>query len=456
MLQAEGLGSYSTAMAFFSLGGLACNLGLSNFIPRELAKDLTQTNRYFLHTSVLILISSVVVAMFFVLLVPFFGYSTQTTVSIFLVSLALAPTTLQLVTGSVFISHQRGEFVTISTLVWTTIRMIVSLYLLFRGDGVIALVAAYTIISYLNYFNSLYFYMRHIEKPRWEFDFTFFKSMLSDLKSFVALGVGGSLFNQAETVILSLVQNETEVGFYSAAYRLITVWYVIPGSFMEVVFPVLTRTYQHSPDKSQAIQQKALKYLLAIGLPLTLGGFVIAEQTINIFYGPAFAKSVLVFRIMAWHTVLAFVNNVLWRILLARDEQHLAVFVQFISGFIRIVLSFILGYRFGAVGAAWALIGGYTVYTLLHIYFVNRGGASLPFLRLGGRFTLAALVMSGITIVLSPFLSIFVLVPLAVIVYVVLVVALRAFSKEDWFLFRQMLPLGNKTRKTNPAAKGAD
>ena len=41
MLQAEGLGSYSTAMALFGLAELACKLGLSNFIPRELVKDLT-------------------------------------------------------------------------------------------------------------------------------------------------------------------------------------------------------------------------------------------------------------------------------------------------------------------------------------------------------------------------------------------------------------------------------
>lgn len=216
---------------------------------------------------------------------------------------------------------------------------------------------------------------------------------------------------------------------------------------MEVVFPILSRTQQDSADRSQAIQQKALKYLLAIGLPLAIGSFAIAEQTITAFYGPGFEESILVFRIMAWHTILAFSNNVLWRILLARGEQHLAVLVQTASGIIRVILSFVLGNRFGAEGAAWALIGGYTVYTLMHIHYVNRGGAQLSFRKLGGRFALASVIMGAITIALTPFLSLFLLIPLAAFIYLAMVILLRAFSEEDMALFRQLLP--------KPAPKGA-
>ncbi len=456
MLQAEGLGSYSTAMAFFSIGVLACNLGLSNFIPRELAKDLGQTNRYFLHASILVLISATVVTTLFILFTPLLGYSTQTVISIVVLSLALAPSTLRLVTGSIFISHLRGEFVTMVTLLWTLVRVVVSLYLLYRGDGVIALIATYTLTTYLALFNSLYFYVRYIERPRWDFDLSFFKGMILDLKSFVLLAIGGSLFNQSETVILSWVRNETEVGFYSAAYRLITMWYLIPSSFMEVVFPVLTKAHQHSAHRSEAIQQKALKYLLAIGLPLAVGSFAIAEQTITAFYGPGFKESILVFRIMAWHTILAFANNVFWRILLARGEQNRAVLVQAVSGIIRVILSFVLGSQFGAEGAAWALIGGYTVYTGMHVYYVNRGGTQLPFLKLGGRFALAAAVMGAITLYLSSFLSFLLLIPLAAFIYLAMVILLRAFSEEDMAILYQLLPWQPKAKSAKAAPKGVD
>lgn len=438
MLQAEGLGSYSTAMALFGLGELACELGLSNFIPRELAKDLSQTNRYLIHTGILVLASAFVTVITLAGLGPHLGYSAETVISIYLIALALIPTALRVVIGAIFICHQRAEFVTFTTLFWTIIRILISLYLLHQRHGVISLIATFTGTSCLSLLNSIYFYGRYIGKPYWEFDSSFLRSMLRALKTFVILAIGGSLFTQSETIILSLVRDETQVGFYNAAYKLITVWYIIPQSYMGVVFPILTQAYQQSLHKSQAIQEKSIKYLLAIALPLAVGGFAAADPIINLFYGPGFEESVVVFRVMAWHTVLAFVNNVLWRILLARDQQHLALQVQVISGVIRVGLSFLLAPWLGSLGAAWALMIGYTVYTLLHVYYIQRGGTRLPFIHIGWRFALAAAIMGAFTLTFVQQLNLFILVFLAALIYAGLVFLLRAFSQEDLTLFRQI------------------
>lgn len=451
MLQAEGLGSYSTALALFGLGELVCELGLSNFIPRELAKDLSQTNRYLIHTSILVLVSALATVIALAGWAPHLGYSTETVISIYLISLALIPTALRVVLGTIFICHQRAEFETFTTLFWTIIRILVSLYLLHQGYGIISLIATFTGTSWLSFFNSIFFYARYIDKPHWEFDFSFLRSTIRNLKTFVILAIGGSIFTQAETIILSLVRNETEVGFYSAAYKLITVWYIIPQSYMGVVFPILTQAYQQSLYKSQAIQEKSIKYLLAIALPLAVGGFAAADPIINLFYGPGFEESVVVFRVMAWHTVLAFVNNVFWRILLARDEQHLALQVQVISGVLRVGLSFVLAPWLGALGAAWALMIGYTVYTLLHVYYIQRGGAQIPFIRLSWRLALAAAIMGVFTMTFVQQLNLFILVFLAALIYAGFVFVLRAFSQEDLALFRQIWrqrPGVGVTRKT--------
>jgi len=438
MLQAEGLGSYSTAMALFGLGELVCELGLSNFIPRELAKDLSNTNRYLIHTSVLVLASTSVTLIALVGLASHFGYSAETVISIYLISLALIPSALRMVTGAIFICHQRAEFEAFTTLFWTAVRILVSLYLLHQGYGVTGIVATFTVTSYLAFFNSLFFYIRYIGLPRWEFNLVFLRSMISEMRIFVALAIGGSIFTQAETIILSLVRGEIEVGFYSAAYKLITVWYLIPQSYMGVVFPIMTQAYQQSPTRSQAIQEKSIKYLQAVALPLTVGGFAAAEPIIKAFYGLGFEKAIIVFRIMAWHTVLAFINNVLWRSLLAAGEQRLAFRAQIISGLARVVLSFLFTPWLGSIGAAWALIGGYMIYTLMHVYYVQRVGIQLSYVRLSWRFAMAAAVMGIFTLAFAQQLNLFILVFLAALIYASSVFVLRAFSKEDLALFRQI------------------
>jgi O-antigen/teichoic acid export membrane protein len=358
----------------------------------------------------------------------------------------LTPTALNAVMSAIFICHQRAEFVTFTTLSWTILRVLVSLYLLHQGHGVISLVATFTGTSFLSFFNNLLFYVRYIDKPRWEFSFSFFGDMVRDLRTFVVLAIGGSLFTQSETIILSLLRDEVQVGLYSAAYKLITVWYIIPTSYMRVIFPILTQAYHQSSHKSHTIQEKSLKYLLAVALPLAVGGFAAAEAIIDLFYGPGFEESVAVFRLVTWHTVLAFVNNVFWRVLLARNEQRLALRVQVISGIIRIGLSFLLAPSLGSLGAAWALMGGYLVYTLLHIYYVRLGGTPLPLIRLSWRFIVAAAIMGAFTMVLVQQLSLLVVVFLAALIYAVSVLMLRAFSKEDWALFRQIWQRGLDTK----------
>jgi len=438
MLQADGLGSYSTAMALFGLGELACELGLSHFLPRELAKDLARTNRYLVHASTLVIAGALISVIVLVVLVPNLGYSTDTVISVYLISLALVPTALGVVIEAVFVSHQKAQFVAYPSLLWTVVRIATSLYLLHRGHGVISVVAVFTVTGYCWFLTNVLLYTRCIGRLRWEFDRHFLTSLIRELRTFVALAVGGSAFSQAETVILSVVAGEREVGLYSAALKLITVWYIIPQSYLAVIFPLLTRAYQRYPQKAQVIQEKSVRYLLAVALPLAVGGFAAAQPIVHAVYGPGFDRSIAVFRVISWHTILSFVNGVLWRVLLARDEQHLALRVQVISGTVRMVLALVLGLWLGSLGAALALMGGYIVYTVLHTWYLRKGGSQLRLAALGWRFGVAAAVMGAFTYMLAGRLHLFVLVVSAGLVYGILVLLLGGLSRDDLVLFRQI------------------
>ncbi len=64
---------------------------------------------------------------------------------------------------------------------------------------------------------------------------------------------------------------------------------------------------------------------MAIALPLAAGTIAIGDQVINWFYGPGFEQSVPTLRILAWMPVLIFLSGILWRTLLARNEQKVAL-----------------------------------------------------------------------------------------------------------------------------------
>ena len=71
MLQVEGLGIYTTVMAVFNTVSFACSMGFRSFLPRELPKDFSQTNRYLIHAGLVSLASSLLLLVGLDLLILF-------------------------------------------------------------------------------------------------------------------------------------------------------------------------------------------------------------------------------------------------------------------------------------------------------------------------------------------------------------------------------------------------
>ena len=83
----EGFGIYATVLAVFQTASIGCALGLPSFIPRELSKDISQTNRYLIHTSLIALLTAVFMIGVLRLLVPYLNYLPQTKFGIYIINL---------------------------------------------------------------------------------------------------------------------------------------------------------------------------------------------------------------------------------------------------------------------------------------------------------------------------------------------------------------------------------
>ncbi len=442
ILGPNGLGSYAIIMAWYATTAVWANLGISNFIPRDVSRDLSKTNLYMINLGVLGTAVTLVIVLALYLITPFFNYSSETTLGIYVVGLALVPTSLLYILEAVIVTHERLEFMAYSQLVAITGDILATIYLLSNGYGVVAIVISYVVSRYVILGLNSFFLVRYIVKPRWEFDFSFLRNLVKDLKDFTLLGIFGGLFDQTEVLILSLlIVGNDDVGYYTAALKLITVWYVLPQSFMGVVFPILSRSFEQSTDKFKLIQAKAVKYLMALAFPLGIGLVILGSQIIDIFYGADFEKSVPVLQILAWMPILIFLSGVLWRTLLARNEQHLALRVLMISLVIRVITTYVFVSWLGYLGAAVALASTYACYVLLHAYYVWKGGTPIPFFQITWRLMVASLLMGAFTWVLNNVLywPLSVIVPFSALVYVTLVLLLQGFAKDDIELFRSII-----------------
>jgi O-antigen/teichoic acid export membrane protein len=284
-----------------------------------------------------------------------------------------------------------------------------------------------------------FFLVRHIVVPHWEFDRSFVLEMLKELRIFTAMGFLSSIFANVEILLLSFLQAEAAVGVYTAASKLALVWLVIPWSFMRAIFPLLSQAQITSHQDFHRIVEKSIKYLLALAFPLAVGTIVVADKVIYLVYGAGFEASVPVLRWLAVLLIPIFLNEVLWRVLVARDEQHLGLRAQAAGIFSKVGVSFAAVPVISYMGTVLAMACTQVVYTGMHIFYVQRGGRTVRFFRLTWRFGVAAAVMGISSWLLALRFNLFIVVPAAVIVYGVMVILLRAFSSDDLALLRRLI-----------------
>jgi O-antigen/teichoic acid export membrane protein len=434
----SGLGTYSAAMVFFALISSAADMGAPNYLIREISKARELTGRYVVHFGVMTgLLCSVVVGLSW-LVVPHLGYSHDLRMSVYLVAAAVMPGIFRSMLEAVFVAHRRVEFVAYSTGAAAVIYAATTLLLLKQGFGAISLVAAFAVMQYCLTFAYCIFLHRYISAFPWEFDTGFAIRLVKDCRVFAGSSILAGLTGRPEIFILSLFRNEAQIGFYSAALRISDAWTLIPDTFMTNVYAALSKA-QHGGEQSrfQQMVQQSIKYLLVLALPLAAGLAAAAPAILMFLYGPAFDRSAPVLRILAWCVPMSALHAVLWRVLAARNQQHLMLRAQAVTTVFRFAIAWALIAWSPVIGAALTTVLWMLAHNALLAYYVRRDGMQVGLMQSAWRVALAAIGMGLAASLALSALPLWVVVPCAGALYAGLLLLLKGVSSEDLALLRR-------------------
>lgn len=438
MLHATGLGIYAAAQAYYELITTIVDSGGSLLLAREIGKDRSTTNYYLFRVCLLACTLSIVLIPIMRLALPHVGLSASLANAMSIVTLAVIAGSLISFQESVFVAHQRTEFITFTALVTNIIFTASGAYLLLHGYDIPSLLILFVVVQYINAGCNFYFINRYISPIRWDFDVASVPSILRQIRVLTGLSVLASIFSRPELIIISLVSSASQIGLYSAALKIASLWQIVPQIFMTNVFPVLAHSYHTKSQAAHDLQSKSVKYLLAVSLPITVGIIVTSHSILDLLYGPGFAAAATPLRILAFNIPLVSLWAVLWRILVARNQQGTVLRVMLVITTAEIGGGYLIISALGSIGAAISASLSSLVYVLFLAVSVRRGDSHLNYWHLSWRFVLAACGMGMLTCWISRLLQLWALIPLAAAVYLVLAIALKAFTSDDWALLRRM------------------
>jgi len=450
LLNVDGLGAYSTVFNYQAIFQICAGFGLKNLLTRNVAQQHDSLWRYLWRGSLIVLPFALLGMAGLIGLTAALDYNPLVLEATVAVSLSLVAAALADVCEGVLAGIERLHIVGYSAVLENIIRVVASLMVLFNGFGLLALAWVFVASKFVK--AAFYYWYIHRAvapfpgaKQRREFgDWRSIRRLLRDARIFALTMICVTIYWKIDVSLLSKLAGLEAVGIYSAAYRFLMIMLVVVDSFVNSLFPIISNYYHASGAAGGNFDfacKKAMQLLLVIVLPVVLTLALLAPQIIALIYGAKYAAAAPVLQILIWVVAPYAVSQIFAYALVASNNQRYDFFVNAASMITNMALNWFLIQRFGYLGAAWAAVLSILVYVALQAPFVFRQVLKFELkpLWLGGVKLLAAAGSMAAFIVALPQIKIWLLAPLAAVVYLSALLLLRVFSPADWQLARRGL-----------------
>lgn len=431
-LGGEAFGQYWIVMAWAGLFSVIGDLGITQYLTREIARNPGRSEDLFWDTVslrlVLAVISTVVTVGGAVLLTD---YSHDIILGIlvfcgtYFFQILLAPLT------SVLVGRERIDISSALTVIMQVLWMIFAGLFLYLGFNFLWLFVAgilnMPIVTALAY----WFVRRNkLGPPRFQVNPAMWWSVVRAGLPFGFTQIALSFAFRVDTIVLSNFVSEYEVGLYNVAYNLVLTLVSLTASFGAAVMPTLAQEHARDPASILPWYYSSVKMLLFIGLPIAVGGTLLAQPIIHFLYQPEIAPAAIVLAILVWDIPFVMYHSFCGQIANSTVREGAAARIYISLGFINLALNLIMVPRIGVVGSAFATVltdaAGAALYYFLYRHAFGAGLGFRRLLRLAG----AAALMGGVILLLNQ-AHFLLVIPIGAVVYLALVWVSGAFTQAE-------------------------
>ncbi len=429
LLGKADFGKFSFALAFSMIAIIFADFGINTLLVREISRKKDLAGKYFVNALFSKAAFSVVVfaASFVVLNLLNYPASTKNVVYIILVfSLVSSFTDLMY---SVFRAFERMEFDAVVKVLRALILGFIGLWALFKGYGVMIFSLVFLFAEIIVFSVALKIGTARFIKLKPDFDFGFSKQIVRNAYPFGLAFVFGSIYFYIDSVMISIMKNDVDVAIYSVAYNLVIALLFIPTIYTNAIYPVLAKYHSVSKEKLIFIYKKSFKYMYIIGLPISVGLFLLANRIIVLFYTKEYHSSILALQILAWFVFIKFINFLTGIILSSIDRQKHRMYGQGYTALFNIALNLVLIPKFSFIGAAIATFLTEIFLFVLYYRYVSKHLYSYNFTPILAKPLIAVAVMA--VYVYYARLDLMFLVPSAAIIYGLMLLVLKVLDNDD-------------------------
>ena len=180
------------------------------------------------------------------------------------------------------------------------------------------------------------------------------KRHLKPVLIFFAMSVAVTIYSNLDITMLGFMRDDTEVGYYDVAIKIKVILVNVVTSLGAVLLPRTSYYIEKKMEKEfWAVSAKALEFVTALSIPLTMGFIVMSKQCILLLSGEAYLPSVLPMCIIMPTLILIGASNVLGiQMLVPLGKEQIVLYSEVTGAIVDVILNAILIPQYGASGAA--------------------------------------------------------------------------------------------------------
>ncbi|MFA6919334.1 MAG: flippase [Patescibacteria group bacterium] len=285
-----GFGYYTTIISFLQFFGVVIDFGLQMTTAQMLARPGADENKIFGSIVTIRLISAAVFMGLAAAVVWLLPYPEIIKMGVTLTSLSFFFISLQSVFISVFQKNMKMSVVAWAE-IWGRVALLAGVWIfVITSRGILYIMLAIVLGSLINF---LYLYVKSREylRPKFSYDKKLWKEIWT-ISWPLAVTISLSLiYFRADTVVMSFVRPQNEVGIYGAAYKVIEILTQFPYLFLGLLLPVFTSLLVVSLESFKKVFQKTFDFMAIITFPMVLGTVAVGDKIMDFVAGKEFLVS---------------------------------------------------------------------------------------------------------------------------------------------------------------------
>lgn len=395
-LAPEAFGAYTTAFAFIMIFRILPDLGMAYASTLEISRETSLASRIgssLLGLQLFLALATVGLCLLTAKVLYSAPQERVVWLAVVVLSWDLVLKTIKATLRWLLKGLQRFGTEAASLLIERVLLLGVGFFVLSRGGGAVSFALVFLLVRVPDTLGLWVFVDRFIVRLRPRIDPALWKQLFRKGVPFAYAGVMVTLLFQVDRVLLEHMKDQTTAGFYGVPVQILEGLSLLPRVISYAFLPTLAALFVRAPGEVTGVYRRGLKYLLLLGLPIAAFG-VLEVRFVPSLFGPKYLPSVSLAQLLIPVSTLMFVSNFSETTLFCINRWKTLVYVSTVAVLVNVVLALALIPRFGAVGAAWARIGGEGSYAVMTAVALVLAGYSPGWLRLALKPSACALAFA--------------------------------------------------------------